>query len=274
MSTRETFIDKRKQKFSKEAIEKIRNDFLQDASLLSRQQNSDNFSKLLTSQSAREKLLMEIKTCSNTDLIEHGLRKLREVIVSLWDSKETDPSFIKFAQNVYVESYKFSLGANKLNMVGNIVLQFLIEKLPQFAKEKGFLTVYIIYISHIEMDMNKAISLMLKYDYLKETLLILITSYCFNKTKPDEWFQVLVDSYIDDKLVVEFLEAAGKITELQERCLGACKKSYNQLSLSAFSELWLHRYPLSKAVEQQMIELYGLQTANEGSKILYFKKRK
>lgn len=266
-------MDRRKQKFSKESTEKIRNNFLLDVSLLSRQQNAKDFTKLLNLQSERDKLLFQIQDCSNDELIEHGLRKLREVVVAIWDSNKDDPIFIHFVQNVYVESYNFFLRVNKINMIGNIVLEFLVKNLPQFAKERGFLTIYILYVSHVEMDINKSILVMLNFDFWEENLINLATFYCIRKTKPDKWFQILTENYINDQLVIEFLEVTGKITELQERCLTVCSKSYNQLSLNAFNQIWLHNYPLNSIIETKIIKSFSLQTTTDDVKVIHFKQR-
>lgn len=269
--------ERRKQKFSQESINKIRENHLRDSALLSRSDNNSALEKLLSDQSERNKLLNEIKETDSKNLKEHGLRKLREIIVSKFEEYKDNSEFNKFVKETYRLSYDLFLKEGRFNQIGGIIFTFLTDKLPETAYELGFLQLYIIYLSHHERDSLKAIHVLQihKNIFTKEEfhhLLQMCIIFCHEIQPPNKWFQLL-EHYKGNKIIWEFLYKTKIISQVQQRCLDICQKSYNQLSLMVFKEMWLQNIPLETEIENSARNSFLFETLSNGSEMIYFKKR-
>lgn len=272
-----TAMERRKQKFSQDSINKIKGNYLLDASLLSRSQRDSNLNILLTDQTEREKFLTQIKETDSLNLREHGLRKLREIIVSIFESHKNDLKFIQLVKESYQLSYNLFLNQKKFNQIGGIVLSFLVENISDLANDMGFLQLYILYLSHWEHDILKSIDTLQRYKHLisnneYKCLIQLCLTFCEGTNPPNEWFQ-LINYYKDNKLIMEFFTKTDIILQVQKKCLTMCQKSYNQLSSEVFNDLWLSNTPLESEVEQTARTSFLFETLANGSEMIYFKKK-
>ncbi|CAL9728890.1 hypothetical protein MOUN0_F01046 [Monosporozyma unispora] len=272
-----TAMERRKQKFSQDSINKIKGNYLLDATLLSRSQGDSNLGSLMTNQTEREKFLTQIKETDSTNLKEHGLRKLREIVVSIFNSQRNDSRFIQLMKECYQLSYALFLDQKKFNQIGGVVLPFLVENLPKLATEMGYLQLYILYLSHWKKDILKSIDCLLKYKSLILSeeftcLMQLSLTFCERTNPPSEWLKLLA-FYKDNKDIMNFFSKTNIILQVQNNCLTMCQKSYNQLSLIVFKELWLQNIPLESEVEEKARGSYLFETLSNGSEMIYFKKK-
>ncbi|KAG0657482.1 hypothetical protein C6P44_004643 [Monosporozyma unispora] len=270
-------MERRKQKFSQDSINKIKGNYLLDATLLSRSQGDSNLGSLMTNQTEREKFLTQIKETDSTNLKEHGLRKLREIVVSIFNSQRNDSRFIQLMKECYQLSYALFLDQKKFNQIGGVVLPFLVENLPKLATEMGYLQLYILYLSHWKKDILKSIDCLLKYKSLILSeeftcLMQLSLTFCERTNPPSEWLKLLA-FYKDNKDIMNFFSKTNIILQVQNNCLTMCQKSYNQLSLIVFKELWLQNIPLESEVEEKARGSYLFETLSNGSEMIYFKKK-
>lgn len=272
-----TAMERRKQKFSQESINRIKGNYLLDATLLSRSHQDSNLNILLTDQTEREVFLAQIKETNSLDLKEHGLRKLREIIVSIFESHKDDHKFTQLIKECYQLSYNLFLNQKKFNQIGGIVLSFLVENMSDLAKDLGFLQLYILYLSHWENDILKSIDTLQRYRDLVPNeeyncLMQLCLTFCQGTNPPNEWFQLL-NYYKNNKLIMEFFTKTSIISQMQNNCLAMCQKSYNQLSSEVFNDLWLNNIPLESELEQTARNSFAFETLSNGSEMMYFKKK-
>lgn len=271
-------LQRRRQKFSRSKIDEIRNDLLHDVGLLSRSTDGNNQLKSLrTDQTKRDQLLNQIKSESTDANYEHGLRKLRETIVSIFSDNNNDDKFIAFTEEVYIMSYDFFLRTNQLHKIGGIVLEFMKDNLHELFIKRGFFEVYIIYLSHIEGTLAKTIEILMQYKEEKRAsfqfLLKLSTIYCQNISSPVNWFQTIRDCNFKETYpsAYELLRRSNKVAEMQERCLNIAKVSYNQLSLKFFEEYWLCGYTIAQDIRSTMESTYTMKENQDGSQTIMFK---
>lgn len=270
-------LAKRQQKFSETARTKIINDPLRDTALLSRSASS-NVKKLLATQQAREEFLKQLQLEAsqkpdNQAVLEHSLRKLREVIVSVYDENESDPKFLDFVTDVYKMSYNLYLSKREFSTLGGIVLNFMASKLPQLSED--YTTLYIIYLSHVEHNMDKCLSLIMKgilggsVDSLSHKLVRLSLIYENHTTCPSEWFQIL-KTFPSDSLLHKFLKASPAYLEMKQRCFQMVEKCYNQIPLDFLLNGWFHGFVLVSEISKN----YQITTNSHGTQIIAFAKGK
>ena len=270
-------MEKRIQKFSQASIDKIKGNHLKDVSLLSRSGRNSNLNGLLSNQQEREKLLQSIVHANNIEVKEHGLRKLREIIISVFKSQKNDPSFINLIKYCYQLTYDLFLEEKKYNQIGGIVFPFLIDNVPELAYTMGFVELYIIYLSHWEMNVLKSIDILKQYKMVLskqeyQHLLRMALIFCQEVEPPNVWFQLL-NFYKGNKLILDFLNETKIVQKVQFKCLTICQKSYNQLSFDVFQQLWIQNMPLDIAVERKARESFLFEKLSNGSEIIHFKKR-
>lgn len=267
---------RRLQKFSSTARDRIINDPLTDRALLSRSASS-NLDGLLNSQRLREQLLQQLKAkrleaTKDDAQIEHGLRKLREVIVSVSEQHKSDSQFIKFSLDVYKMSYDFYLSKREYQKLGNLVLAFMATKLPS-ELTADYRVVYVLHLSHIENNMGKCIKMIeLEYgrhgriDDMLRKLLRLSLIYTNHTECPSEWFKLLA-SFPVGSPVYEFLRPSPAYAGMLKRCLVMVGKCYNQISTGYLLEGWLHNF-LEKT---ELSHLYHIRQTPKGNEIIDFK---
>ncbi|SMN22511.1 similar to Kazachstania africana KAFR_0F03500 hypothetical protein [Maudiozyma saulgeensis] len=274
-------LERRKLKFSNTKRDEIRDDLLKDVALLSRSQGpNQQLESLKTDATKREQLLNQIKVETNDSNIEHGLRKLREIIVSMICDDNND-QWIPFAENVYIMSFEFFLRRKEWGKIGGIVLEFIKDNLHDLFYERGFLEVYILYLSHLEHNLTKSIDMIsqgknVRVNETNNYLLRLSTIYCEETAPPTIWFRILQESQLKEKYpqAYQLLEQSGKVTEMQGRCFNIVKMSYNQISWQYLEEDWLLGIPMNETLRSTIENTYLINKNSNGSRTIMLKKRK
>ncbi|CCK70115.1 uncharacterized protein KNAG_0D03690 [Huiozyma naganishii CBS 8797] len=277
-----TTEEKRRQKFSQESLNRIKNDQLLDTGLLSRSQSSAAYKRLQESHEDRVALFNQIKSLDGTTQMStkaHGLRKLREIIISVFDSKKENPVFIEFVFKVYTLTYEVYMEQRDFDKIGGIVLEMLMRYLPDQCVQNGFADLYVVYLSHWENNIAKA------YDVIRtirsgltsrEPLLQLCSLFYGETGAPRYWFQILQEQFNENsnQWIIPFLKKSGVIDKMQKRTLMICAKSYNQLSMPAFQEMCLQKVTIVPGLEKFIEETFELETLSDKTQVIYFKRRK
>ena len=154
MDSKDTIrAERRKAKFSEESRHRILNDPLKDRSLLSRSDRTsepDTLTSLRNNHRSRQELLARIKLrCgkdSKDELIGHGLRKLREVLVSIFESEKHDRIFLSFAREVHELSIEYYLNLAVIDWARlNNSLEFITSRLAADFPCEEYLAAFILY---------------------------------------------------------------------------------------------------------------------------------
>lgn len=269
---------RRQQKFSSDAREKIINDPLRDRALLSRS-NTASLNNLQKSPKARGELLEALRSIwshsdgSKNSQLEHGLRKLREVIISIYSKQKTDREFVRFSYQVYELSYEFYLSQKDYRKLGNLVLKFMVTNMPKNLITE-YMDVYALFIAHIECDMGNCLQFVrnwmdLDNHFEGSTKRYVQMSVVFNNhtQSPDTWFKLLED-IPKDSLVYRFLKDSPAYTEMSERCLSTVSKCYNQISVDFLLRHWLHGF----MVESELNKRFDTKLNAHGTHIIEFKR--
>ena len=271
-------MEKRRQKFSSTRRDEIQNDLLGDVSLLSRSDgNNKQLEALKTDKERQIQLLEHIRKETDDSRIEHGLRKLREIIVSTFNQQD-DPSFTEFVEQVYELSFDFFLRRKEWVKLGGIVLEFMQEHLPDLFIQKGYLETYIVYLSHIEHNLPKAITITLQYSDIPilQDLIYMASIYNCNCAPPTQWFHTMRRCELQKghTHAYDLLFLSGTITEMQDRCFNIVCKAYNQLSWEFFEEYWLTSFPMAQTLKDRIENTYTVQLNSNGTRTIMLKKRK
>lgn len=231
-------VEKRRLKFSQEARDAILQDPLRDVSLLSRC-NAAGVQELQSSQLARESLLEQLRSQENLELLEHGLRKLREVIVSVFDEQESNRNFLELVHETYEMSYNLFMRQGQFYKLGVIVLSFMATKFPQSLYRQ----LYALHASHVANDLNKCINILVGNppSYIlpesQRRLILLSSIYVERVDSPARWFEILVSLPARQR---ELLTAAPAFCTMQERCFQYVQKCYNQISVNFLLNHWFY----------------------------------
>lgn len=277
-----TPMERRKLKFSNAKRDEIQNDLLRDVALLSRSHGTNKqLESLKRDPNKRKQLLSQIKSQTNDSDIEHGLRKLREIIVSILPDSYQNKDLLSFVEEVYIMSYEFFLRRKEWGKMGGIVLEFIKDNLHDLYYNKGFLQVYVLYLSHIEKNLSKSIEESVKLDSYKLNdgnmyLLDLSVIYCRSTQPPNKWFKILQESQLQKQYprAYKLLLESGKINEMQDRSFEIVKISYNQLSIQTFEQQWLLQTPINSHLRNEIESIYTIQENKDGTKTIMLKQRK
>ncbi|CAR29484.1 hypothetical protein ZYGR_0AD01660 [Zygosaccharomyces rouxii] len=231
-----TRLEQRRLKFSKDASKKILDDPLSDKSLISR---GSDLSILQKDQTAREQLLSRIKKSQDKHTVDHGLRKLREAIVSVFNDSRDDPTLIAFVYEVYQLSYDYFFREQDFTKLGNLVLNFMFQKFPA---DSHFQQLYALYSSHVESNLSKCISILANNRRpsitVQERQLIRLSSiYLINLESPSQWFFIL--SHLPRRQI-QFLTSIAAFQHMKERCYKYIKTCYNQVTLDYVLDSWFY----------------------------------
>lgn len=262
-----TRIEQRKLKFSRSSAKRILDDPLKDESLISRG-SSSNLLNLQRDQSAREQLLSRIKKLQDGHTFEHGLRKLREVTLSVFDENKQDPNFIALVHQVYQLSYEYFFKKQDFAKLGNLVFNPMFHNFPE---NSFFQQLYALYASHVESDLSKCISI-LTYDTpshipAQERQLIRLSSiYLANLESPSQWFYILSRL---PKNQLQFLTSIPAFKHMKDRCFQYLKICYNQISLDYSLRSWFY----GMIEESDIPNDWPLETIR-GTQTLVFKGRR
>ncbi|CCD24680.1 uncharacterized protein NDAI_0D03660 [Naumovozyma dairenensis CBS 421] len=277
---------RRREKFSNATTLKIKNDLLKDTSLLSRTttDSNSNINSLINDPMTRLNYLDQLEGLSNshngtdtTISLEHGLRKLREVIIKIYYENYKDGNFVTFVKKVYFLSYKYFISSCKINELGGTILSFLYEHRYELDVPKEYIDVYHFYTSHFQKNLGK---FMQEIAFNPNSSLVgndriimrMALTYVKYSSCPSFWFQSL-ESYSEDSLVYEFLTTSGIKKNMQIRCIDLASKCYNQLSLDFFKERWLGNTVLDPVGLRQLNDIYLLETRNNGHQTIIFRKK-
>lgn len=262
---------RRLKKFSAAARDRIISDPVNDRALLSRS-SSGSVDALLNSSKARTQLLLHLKQGAVDDSqLEHGLRKLREVIVSLYELNKEDSVFLQQTKDVYKMSYDYYFARRDYGKLGNLVLKFMYTKLSSTASTE-YADLYLLHVSHIERDLGKSLLLMKRRKSIdKQTSKLLRLSLIFNcqTESPSEWFKLLAE-ISENSLLYQFLRHSQAYKEIERRCFETIRKSYNQLSVDFLLQHWFH----SSLSHSELLKQYPITTSPSGHQIIQFKRPK
>lgn len=251
-------IERRKAKFSDASRINILSDPLKDKALLSRSDagaESISIANLKGSAEARKRLFKEIKERWNENnedpLIAHGLRKLREIIISLYRSLKNDPSFISFAYEVNVTSINYSLVSEPRAWKDLInSLEFLSTQLSQKALCDEYVAGYVVYqaiesqsfsqglhLLYTKMHLNNQKKVSKFYEPCKSILESCLKGVC------DEWFAI-ISQLEKEGFLFKFLTALPLNEKLIDQAVETLSKAYKQapktfLQYSVFHSLQL-----------------------------------
>lgn len=264
---------RRLHKFSTAARDKIINDPLNDRALLSRS-SSNSVEELLRSSKTRNQLLNRLKNEDvNDSQLEHGLRKLREVIVSAYEQNKDDPSFQRDLLDVYQMSYEYYFIKKDYGKLGNIVLKFIFTHLREISAEYAeYADIYILHVSHNEFDMGKCLTLIRSRNKIDDnTRKLLDLSLIFNNhtSCPSRWFELLA-KMPESSLAYQFLRDSPAYKEMQKRCFTIVSKCYNQISSEFLLRQWFH----CLLSQSELSQHYQTTTTPRGDQIIVFKRSK
>ncbi|SCV00613.1 LANO_0F07756g1_1 [Lachancea nothofagi CBS 11611] len=272
-------LAKRKLAFSENARRQILHDQLRDSSLLSRSASTNiALRQLQRDQCARDDFLKEIETqeeqAPNSSLVEHGLRKLREIIVAAGSNICRDPKFLDFATRVYEKTVKYYCKHREAHK-SYPSIRFYVDNLLQHAISNSLSQQMVaccaLYISHGEGNLTRCLTLlnshMLNSD-LYEPSKTLSLVYCIQNQPPSVWFKV-VSELPDSSLIRIFISALPAFQKMQQRTMKMISVCYNQLSVSFLSVYWFHG--MWKDLEHYVSQNWTIETLQNSTKIVKFK---
>lgn len=272
-------LQKRRLKFSKTAKQHILEDALDDKSLLSRSDTvNDSIKRLQRDQEARKRLLLEIETIEQTepdsDRVEHGLRKLREVIVSVSQKNCMDSDFVELAGRVCEKTTRFYCRRKEVNKCYPSLHFYSKHLLPQVrgGLPSEIASCCALYVSHVDQDLLTCLRQLNTYKldaHHQEVCLTLSLAYCIQDQPASNWFRA-VSQLRNSSLLREFVLALPAFHQVRTRALQTISKSYNQLSLSFIDQYWYHG--LYQNLESDIADRWMIETTNEDIKIVKFKK--
>ncbi|CUS22940.1 LAQU0S07e03664g1_1 [Lachancea quebecensis] len=271
-------LAKRRLKFSKEARQQILGDHLNNQALLSRSQSPDEtIKRLQRDHQAREELLdnIEAKEIHNapSDQIEHGLRKLREIIVGAGDANRRDPSFVQFACRVYQKSVLFYCRRQEVTKCYQ-VLNFFVESLAPYAPSqlaKEMSACYAIYMSHVDNNISGFFEVLNRIELnsqYSQVCIALSLIYCVQDQSLSTWFRI-VSEIPPHSLLRDFILALPAFGLLKSRTLGTLSKCYNQLSVAFIKQYWFH--DLYTELEPELEQKWNIETTKSNARIVMFK---
>lgn len=266
---------RRLQKFSNDARERIINDPLNDRALLSRS-SSSSLDDLRSSSKARRELLEQLKAIwaqnsrARDDQVEHGLRKLREVIISIYGQHSQEEEFVLFTLDVYKLSYEYYDVKKEHHKLGNLVLAFIVNNIPkQLAAE--YAEAYAVYISHFERDTGNCLRFVNKWhsegkldgSYRRLIRMSMILNH--GAESAGKWFELLGE-IPSSSLAYKLLRSSSAFPEMRDRCFATVSRCYNQISVSFLLQRWFHDF-LNEAELKTHLEI---KTNHYGTEIVEF----
>lgn len=273
-------VRKRKEKFSDEVRSRILNDPLNDGALLSRLEGiHGNIRVLQTDQEARIRFFKRIldirKLDPESDQIAYGLRKLREIIISVYNLNKNDSSFVAFILKVFDVSVKYHVDRNEISKTLPS-LQFVIEtpELREFgSRYEELVGCYILYTSHIDLNVEKSIQLsskLLVNSSYRNTCKRLALIYCCRSEPFSFWFST-VAQLSDSSLMKTFLIALPAFEYIKEQTIVTISKCYNQLGLTFMEVGWFHN--MFQNLEETVAKRWVVEQTIRSGKIVKFKQR-
>ena len=269
----EEVLRKRKERFSKFGKEAIINDPLRDVALLSRSGESNTIIDLKINHDKRSEMVSMLKLLfydeKQLTTVEHGLRKLREVFMSIrQDHTDEDESFWKQASEVYKLSYDFLLRHGQYNKLGGLVLNAIHEWFP-LQYRKPYAKIYALYLSHIEKDVPKCVDF-LQYSSVSQSesldIINMANIYVLKSESPRIWFHYCKNLKDDE---FNFLEISSVMQVMINRTENLLQLCYNQLSVKVAQQLWFGDHFTSN-LETRIKDKYDMRA---GTDIILFKKR-
>lgn len=265
-------LERRRQKFSEETRDNILNSPLRDEALLSKSTNA-GIESLVASQDLREKFLCQLKH-KNADQREHGLRKLREIIVSIYDQNKSDRSFVEQAYEVYKMSYDFYLQKRDFNKVANLVLSFMVTHLP-LDMTVEYAEINIISLSHVTRDMDMCIRSVRDMAHgstpseLLNSLLEMSVIYMYQTSSPRRWFKIL-SAFDTESPIYSYVTRSKAFMEMRRRNFEQIAKCYNQIPVGFLIDRWFSNMITADEVRS----LHDFVTTPNGAEVIVFKKRR
>lgn len=272
-------LKRRREKFSKESLRAVKDDPLKDVSLLSR--GNTQADEQLNTMEKREAFILRLsKLDDDKESLEHGLRKIREVLVSCFDSESHNARFIFLCEQVYQMTYDLLLAQQKIDKLALTVLEFIVSNQNSFHEEFqiSFWYIYILYFGLSVQDLEKCLAVAVElrrtnYKYDSQTLdsiLDLALVYNLENDSPAQWFSTL--SHIKSDKLLKFIDATGALNDMHMRCLKLVTRCYNQISMEFLQNYWFCSASLPIAVRNIVSRDY-LVTENEGHQVIHFKRR-
>ncbi|AET37658.1 uncharacterized protein Ecym_1431 [Eremothecium cymbalariae DBVPG len=269
-------------KFSTASRDAILNDPLADRGLLSRMTKSNEMiERLQRDNFARETLFNDILQLYNSDpdaeLISHGLRKLREIIISTFDKTKNDDASYRLAWRVYKLSVEYYT-TNKQWQKAISCLEFITDNFPAdtFPETAEYTACILVYKSYIENDSPTALNLLTTHLYDNEKLfsvcLRLVVIWATQCDPPNNWYKLLQD--VDETPILKTFLTRLPILKLhQTETLKLISKSYHQLPLQFMETYWF--CGLGRQLREEVCQHWTVSTDGiRNTQLILFKKLK
>ncbi|SCU92711.1 LAME_0F01156g1_1 [Lachancea meyersii CBS 8951] len=278
----DTRLEKRRFKFSEHARQQILNHQLHDQFLLSRSGAiNKNLHLLQNDQAARMRLWTEIEAQESLDgnspLIEHGLRKLREIIITVDSESYCDVEFRTLAARVCEKTVQFYSRRGEHHK-SYPFLKFYVHNLLIYdaseALSQELAICCALYISHYAHDISLCLSLLRSQmsDFtLHELCKTLSLVYCIKNEPSCVWFRAMTQIPASS-LVRQFLETLPAFEEMKQRTIQMVSSSYNQISISFLSAYWFSG--LWADLEPQISQKWSIETLKTGTRVVKFKSKR
>ncbi|BAO38502.1 hypothetical protein KLMA_20044 [Kluyveromyces marxianus DMKU3-1042] len=269
-------LERRRAKFSEQRRQELLNDPLQDKGLLSRglsdpsatdsSSDSNAMTRLMNHQKYRDQLFEEIKQLPASDeRVEHGLRKLREIIISIRKREHHDPPFLKFTDEVYIYSANYYLDQEHIDWT-----KLLGVLSANSTSSKEFLTCKTLYHSIELREHTHSIQAITLSSHLFEHPALcknIILSCALDN--PHQWFTTLAQFKDHSPFLYKFLSRLPYHRKSINEIIKTISKSYRQLSLEYISQFWFASVPIPH-LKQLIASLYTTIDTPSGSTIVKF----
>lgn len=272
-------IARRKAKFSEQRRQELLDDPLKDKSLLSRS-TADNettvMMRLKTNQTVRDQMFVQIQELarsgnSDDEVIEHGLRKLREIIVSIYHSEKRNDEFMNSVKNVYIYSIEFYLGRRPVNWTKLVnILEAFVRKVSGVLECKEHGSALVLYEAIEQQQYGRSLQIIQGHEkqLWDPVLCRLIVKSCATDNF-HLWFYAL--SKLDDKtFLYKFLITLPYHEQAVHTVLNIISRSYHQLTLAHITEFWFQSVPIAH-LKDVISSRWTVNELNHGS-IVKFRK--
>ncbi|SCU87584.1 LAMI_0D06656g1_1 [Lachancea mirantina] len=210
-----------------------------------------------------------------SETIGHGLRLLREVLVSVYarDGNRSNSHFITFCIDVFLLSLKYHISNKQPTRVAPILIFVAThQELATDPRCVEILACYVLYISHMDNDVAKSVEICIQFLHdskLKDTCLRLSLIYCARTEPLANWFEI-VAATPESSLLRQFIEALPAFEHVKSKYLAELSRCYNQISLAFLSGKYFHG--LFQDLETVVATLGILQESKTHGKTVKFKR--
>ncbi|CDO94664.1 unnamed protein product [Kluyveromyces dobzhanskii CBS 2104] len=247
-------LERRRSKFSEQRRQELLNDPLKDKSLLSRSTAGNEtmiMTKLKKDQTARDQFFCQIQDLARTkdaddELLEHGLRKLREIIVSVYDDQKHDLRFIYSIKDVYSFSIEFYLQKSPVNWTKLAsILEAMVQRVSTSADCKVYASALTLYEAIETQQHSRALQKIRENPghYWDPASCRMLIESCATSNY-HQWFCTL-SSIPNDSILFKLTTSLPYHDDAVNDMLLTISRAYNQLSMAYLTEFWFHSVPIA-----------------------------